>query len=287
MIESRPVNFQCAGESLLGIFEEASQSKNRGVIIVVGGPQYRVGSHRQFVFMSRTLAESGYTTLRFDHRGIGDSTGSSSFEDLGPDISAAIDTFCRHYPRVSEIVLWGLCDAASAIMMYAASDARVRGIVALNPWVRNEASLARTYVSNYYLDRLASRAFWRRILSGQVNILRSLREFFRNLMIATHGSGQNDTQSASNKSRSGNVGFQDRMMHGLGKFTGQSLLVLSGRDITANEFKQYVAENRARRKTLDKTSITVLELPQADHTFSTAEWRDQVESWTLEWMDSW
>ena len=40
--------------------------QNTGVVIVVGGAQYRVGSHRQFVQMARLLAAAGYPVLRFD-----------------------------------------------------------------------------------------------------------------------------------------------------------------------------------------------------------------------------
>ena len=40
------------------------------VLVVVGGPQYRVGSHRQFVSLARALARQGMTTVRFDYRGM-------------------------------------------------------------------------------------------------------------------------------------------------------------------------------------------------------------------------
>ena len=48
----------------------------RGVLIVTGGPQYRAGSHRQFVLLARFLAARGMAVLRFDYRGMGDSEGA-------------------------------------------------------------------------------------------------------------------------------------------------------------------------------------------------------------------
>lgn len=90
-----------------------------GVLIIVGGPQYRVGSHRQFVLLSRRLAGEGYPAMRFDYRGMGDAGGAMrSFEDVRADIGAAIEAFQRAVPSLRRIVLWGLCDAASAALLY-------------------------------------------------------------------------------------------------------------------------------------------------------------------------
>ena len=109
--------FPCAVENLLGIVAVPEQSKSTGVLIIVGGPQVRVGSHRQFLLLSRSLAEAGYPVMRFDTRGMGDSTGElHDFEAINKDIAAAIDAFQTNHPSVERIVLWGLCDAVSALL---------------------------------------------------------------------------------------------------------------------------------------------------------------------------
>lgn len=55
-----------------------------GLLMVVGGPQYRVGSHRQFVLLARDLAAAGIPVFPFDYRGMGDSTGQArDFEGIG------------------------------------------------------------------------------------------------------------------------------------------------------------------------------------------------------------
>ena len=74
-MKERCLSFECGGETLLGILHEPRIHKETGVLVIVGGPQYRVGSHRQFVLMARALANVGYAVLRFDYRGMGDSTG--------------------------------------------------------------------------------------------------------------------------------------------------------------------------------------------------------------------
>jgi hypothetical protein len=49
----------CGAERLVGILAKPSVCGDTGVVIVVGGPQYRAGSHRQFVLLARTLAAAG------------------------------------------------------------------------------------------------------------------------------------------------------------------------------------------------------------------------------------
>src|SRR3546814_1414367 len=79
-------SFPCAEAELVGILHLPAAAARRGVLIVVGGPQYRAGSHRQFLLIARRLAEQGYPVLRFDHRGIGDSDGPYlGFEALDAD----------------------------------------------------------------------------------------------------------------------------------------------------------------------------------------------------------
>ena len=62
----RPVQFSCGTDRLLGILHPGAPDSERGVLVVVGGPQYRVGSHRQFVLLARALAAAGIPVLRFD-----------------------------------------------------------------------------------------------------------------------------------------------------------------------------------------------------------------------------
>ena len=58
------VAFECGHEQLLGIVATcAGPTADTGVLIVVGGPQYRAGSHRQFTRLARSLAASGWPTV--------------------------------------------------------------------------------------------------------------------------------------------------------------------------------------------------------------------------------
>ena len=67
----------------LAIEHCTSNPTTTGVLLIVGGPQYRVGSHRQFVQLARSLAQLDIPVLRFDYSGMGDSAGDKkSFEQI-------------------------------------------------------------------------------------------------------------------------------------------------------------------------------------------------------------
>lgn len=287
--------FPCQGDQLVGIVHKSSSSGKRGVLIVVGGPQYRAGSHRQFVLLARFLAQSGIPVFRFDYRGMGDSGGSSrTFEEIDDDISAAIDEFYIQVPILKEVVIWGLCDAASAALFYAQQDRRITGLVLLNPWVRNETTLAKTYIRNYYFKRIFSADFWHSIRSGKFNFSETVKSFYDNLIIAFGFKHKLHNQPASNKKdqymdskTTHSTDFPARMREGLKQFSGNILLVLSENDFVATEFKNVVKNSRAWRNLLKRSTVTRLDIAQATHTFSRSDWRDQVANATKDWMAQW
>ena len=251
-----------------------------GVLVVVGGPQYRVGSHRQFLLLARRLAAEGYPTMRFDYRGMGDASGEiHGFEEVSADIGAALDAFQLACPWLRRIVLWGLCDAASAALLYvqATRDQRVAGLVLLNPWVRSETSLAQMQIKHYYRQRLLQGDFWWKLLSGRMEVLKSVRGLVRTARVA-HRQSPADRQPARS--------FQDRMAEGWQQFSGKVLLILSGEDYTAREFLEFSGANLAWSGLIEAVKVRRIDLADADHTFSSLASRSAVEDATLAWLDT-
>lgn len=278
--------FPCLSASLVGIISMPRQPRARGVLIIVGGPQYRVGSHRQFTLLARHMARAGVSVMRFDCRGMGDSEGDpTTFEGIDEDIRAAIDAFFTRVPQLKEVVLWGLCDAASAILFYAHRDARVSGITLVNPWIRTEQGLARAHLRHYYTSRLTDPALWRKIRAGEVNFGASLRGLWSALAKSIVGSEKQPTGGGSRQGKMATL--PQRMLEGLEKYRGNVLLILSGNDITAREFEDAVHVSSDWRALLETRQVTRCELPGADHTFSRREWHNQVAVWTEEWLGSW
>jgi exosortase A-associated hydrolase 1 len=249
----------CDGTPMVAVVHEPAAAPQRlAVLIVVGGPQYRVGSHRQFTLMARTLAGFGHPVMRFDYRGMGDSGGQPrDFASAGDDIRAAIDGFWQRLGAgaADGMVLFGLCDAASAILMHAAGDPRVRALVLANPWVRSASGEARSYIQHYYLRRLLQASFWRKLFSGQARIGESLTDFANKL-------------ATSRRSATGVSDFVTRMRDGLARFDGPVMILLSGRDLTAREFDELCSNDSLWKAMLAARRVHVHRLPEADHTFS-------------------
>ncbi len=271
------IGFACGDAWLQGILTQPEQASSLGVVIIVGGPQYRAGSHRQFVLLARALATAGHAVLRFDYRGMGDSSGTPvDFLDAESDIRAAIDTLQAHSPTVTRVALWGLCDAAAAALLYCdtSRDGRVVGLGLLNPWVRSEASLARTQVKHYYVQRLMQRAFWVKLLSGRV-AMGAAAGLLRNLQLALR---PGDPSAATR------LPFQARMARAWRTFEGSLLLILSAEDYTAKEFQEYANTDPTWAGAFGQGNLRRHDMQHADHTFSNAQSRAAVENTTVAWL---
>lgn len=265
--------FDCEEASLLGITHLPSRPATLGVLIVVGGPQYRVGSHRQFVLLARALAQSGYATMRFDYRGMGDATGlPRDFEKIDHDLRCAIDAFHRRLPGLKGVVLWGLCDAATAAACYSAADPRVYSLVLANPWVRSDTSHAAALLHSYYRKRVFTREFWGKVVRGGLDWRGSLKGFGRALIKARSPRAAPMPPLAA------------RMLRGLEKRACPTLFILSGHDLVAAEFRAVAGQSREWRQFLASPRVRVECRDDADHTFSNATWRSEVADLTRAWM---
>ncbi len=277
MSDVQPISFECEGVTLQGMLHGGASST--GVLIVVGGPQYRVGSHRQFVLLSRALSADDIPVLRFDYRGLGDSVGeATTFESIAPDIRAAVDAFFRLAPHLERVVIWGLCDAASAALFYAPSDRRVAGLVLLNPWVRSQQTVAQAYLKSYYVRRVLDPRAWRDLILGG-KLVRAIGSFAGLVRQARSA----EPAKADSAGKGACEALVERMRRGFASFQGPVLVILSGDDITAEEFRT-ATQSALWRRLLEDRRVRHCALDAADHTFSSRAWRDQVASWTSEWL---
>lgn len=281
------LRFDCQGEPMYGVLSLPEQPAARAILVVVGGPQYRAGSHRQFTLLARSWAAQGIAVLRFDYRGMGDSGGAMrNFENVGDDLRAAVDQLYASVPGLAEVVVWGLCDAASAAMFYGCRDVRVTGMVLLNPWARTSGSIAKTTLKHYYRARLVDPALWKKIFGGQFNVGKASASFWRQLR-AAFGSARPALDGPATVAVADSAPLPQRMLASLSRFEGRLLFIISEPDLTAREFLDMAAASPKWQRLLAGANVSQRRLPDADHTFSRRVWRDQVATWTADWVRSW
>jgi exosortase A-associated hydrolase 1 len=264
-LEQRALRFNCQGSGLVGIIDVPERPLQRGLLLLADGPQYRVGSHRQFTLLSRALAVHGIPVMRFDRRGMGDSEGEPRpFDAIGDDIRAALREFFFHLPDMKETVILGLGDAAAGAALYAPHDERVRGLVLLNPQLRRAPVGAPQALGHHYLARLGEVAFWKKIAAGEVDFAAGAAALRQNVRLAS-----GERRGALTR----------RLAASLADFGGQVLVVLGGADPSASDAARLLARHRVRCRRVD--------IPHADHAFASREWREQVVTTSANWIVSW
>lgn len=169
-LRERAVRFGTTA-TLIGVATDPSTSVagGVGVIMLNSGLLHRVGAGRFHVDLARRLAAAGISSLRFDFSGIGDSEprrDALAFEQAAVlEVREAMD-YMAGTRQVNRFVLVGLCSGADMGFFAAQRDARVVGLVQLDPFVY------RTW--RYYVRRFAPKVFswrpWWNILTGKTYV---------------------------------------------------------------------------------------------------------------------
>jgi exosortase A-associated hydrolase 1 len=171
----RLLSLDCQGSAIGATLDSADGAT--GLLIVTGGTQTRIGSHRLFERLALALAREGWPCFRFDRRGVGDSEGDDpDFRGSGPDLAAAAAAFRREQPQLTRLIGFGLCDGASALAL----DGRAAGLdghILVNPWfVEAEAGEpAAAAIKARYKEQLLSLDGWKRLLSGSISYRKVLK----------------------------------------------------------------------------------------------------------------
>lgn len=142
----KPVTFRNRnGRTLFGMLHLPNAAVNRriGVLISVNAIKYRLGTFRLHVLLARRLCALGYTVFSFDPEGIGDSEGEFEYKLLSEhyydiqvgkytnDLRDAVEYF-RGECHLDSLVTLGLCGGAISILLEAADDPRIDGLILLN-----------------------------------------------------------------------------------------------------------------------------------------------------------
>jgi alpha-beta hydrolase superfamily lysophospholipase len=159
-------------------------ANGKAVILLNAGAVHRIGPSRLYVSIARHLAAQGYTALRMDISGIGDSRPRPGApenvvysEHAVDDLRQALE-FLRNDWNITEVHAVGLCSGAYHAFKAAVAGLPLSGVVVINPltffWTEGMslqyadhrvASDIRRYRTNAY--RIAP---WIKLLRGNVNL---------------------------------------------------------------------------------------------------------------------
>jgi len=175
--------FGCS-QSLVGILTNPPLTTLRklspGIIILGAGLLHRVGPNRLSVKIARLLGQLGFTSLRFDFSGVGDS--SVRKDNLPYHKSVILETqeaidFVHSAKGIQRFILLGICSGAMNAFEVARRDPRVRGVILINPAGGFDRS-ARAELADYFgkrkkvdlitKDRIFNPKNWWRAITGQI-----------------------------------------------------------------------------------------------------------------------
>lgn len=194
-VTERPV-FIASEPAIFGILcaPPPGELRRRGVIFVNSGASYHVGTNRLYVSLARQWAERGYWVLRIDLAGLGDSATRPGHRDNEVFPAAAIDDmraaveYLRAAYEIRELTLCGFCSGAYHALRAAAAALPVDRVLLVNLrhfFVKdgtdpNELGTAEVIKrARDHRERIFSKAAWKRLLAGRINVWRILRIYLQ------------------------------------------------------------------------------------------------------------
>ncbi len=265
-----------SSHALVGVLTRTDEGRkpNRPVIVFLNaGMVHRVGPNRMHVRLARELAQLGFTSLRFDLSGIGDSPprvdGASLNDATLRDVRDALG-FLANEQAGSTFVLVGLCSGADVAFRAALADERVVGGVLIDGFPYHTLRSRLHHRARHVAWQLRGRN-WRGVFRADGPVQRLLR-----------GSAGSVVPAGALRQRA--VPSKDEAESGLHALTerGVRLLVLNtpDRDYT---YRRHFTDTFP---TVRSDRIQVAFFPDADHTFTLRANQDQLIRTITEWI-SW
>lgn len=256
------------------------QRDGMAVVLLGAGLVHHVGPNRLTVRLARRLAALGLASLRFDHRGVGDSSPGVDGRPL--DVSAieeareAMD-YLERREGLRRFVLLGICSGAETALNTAREDARVVGVGMVNgggqftgtAWDAYE--YARNQVRYYLRQAIFNPDSWRRALTGRIQyrlLLGSLLLRIRDRLAPPAEIASAASDTARDVEQIVARGVQVLWVHSEGDSTRNYFETMFGKDASG-----LVASGRVRLE----------DIPYVDHTLTARHGQERfldiVEHW--------
>src|SRR5215470_9850770 len=118
---------------LEAIYHPATEQAERVGLVLHPHPLYGGTMHNKVVYhTAKALEAAGFVTLRFNFRGVGDSTGShDGGRGAADDARAALDYLLAHQPTAREVLVAGFSFGASVTVRFGCGDQRVQRLIGI------------------------------------------------------------------------------------------------------------------------------------------------------------
>ncbi len=140
-------------------------------VFLSAGILHRVGPRRLYVHLARELARMGFSSLRVDLAGVGDSTprsGLTTEQSVRADYQEIVSVLESRLGRLS-LVVGGLCSAADNAIKLAPADQRVTGMFLLDMVCLSDDRFAvRAFIARYLTPARYIAWLMRRIKAASV-----------------------------------------------------------------------------------------------------------------------
>ena len=299
------VSFSNGHLKLRGILHTPDGPRARaGVILLCPGYKHRVGQHRLYLYIARTLSAHGLPVLRFDFHGLGESAGEIKrclFDDFWgyiqrggfvSDTIASVDFF-REIASVEKVALMGLCGGAITGLIAGARDSRVDGLILINVSIALQGSSDDWFTKNMppgladsllsaYVERIKSPRSWVRLLTLKSDYRVIWKSISSKLGRRWRSSGRIDLENDTGDSHVNPLFLESfRSYCSSGR---PVLFAFSENDkekwaFDANVLERYLYSGNPYEKYY---SISVVE--GANHSFTLPEWRDELLDTSLAWL---
>jgi hypothetical protein len=294
------------GMRLMGILHRpVDYRRDIGVLILSPGIKSRVAPHRLYVKMANKFSNMGFSVLRFDPHGIGDSEGdveermAADFYgtvQVGRFVNDTIDAmdWMQREVGITRFVLTGLCGGAITGLLAGAMDRRVHMLMGLGmPVTLDNAKTDQTRymtwgqlhdVRGTYLRKLLDPKAWGRFLTLKSDyrlILKSVATKRNN-----HGSrprmnwtiqdAVRDDLRAEKSGASNNLNpYFPIAFHSMLE-SRRVTLIFSGADRLHWEFEEKYLGSHAKEFRRLQGNLDMHVIEKANHVLTFKEWQDEM-----------
>lgn len=302
-----PIRFaNSEGLMLHGIWHEPVEDKRKNIAILLLSPgvKMRVAPHRLYNKMADRFVRLGYSVLRFDFSGLGDSEGDIE-EELLADLYGSIqvgryvdDTVCAmewvsNHCSVNRFILAGLCGGAITGLLTGESDPRVEGLLSIGiPVILDGSNVDKTRyltkgqindLSDGYVRRVLNPVSWLRLLTFQSDyrvIFKVLKNKFRSKSAFTQADTGNKVEEDDNTNPLFAPAFF-KMVESARKL----LIIFSESDRLDYEYEEKFVRYYRDRLERSAQHFDVTTIPEANHILSMPVWQEQMLDLSEQWLN--